>query len=326
MKPLVTYASIFTGGGGWDMGLADAGLQPLWSIELDPEVAKVFDAYFRPRYPRHRTIAESVLDVRVASLAQPDVLCVSPPCQAHSKARKFRTDLAPRCDASVGTAVIPYVVQLRPRVVLLENVTGYHTDPSYHAVRDALLGLGYHHDQASLNFAHYGLPQVRQRLVARFSLAPLPPWPAKRPSPGWWSVMDDIASVFAPDALAKWQRERLARMVERHVPLRLPLLISSSNVSKNRWDEGRVVRVARSYDEPAPTVTALRRSMSQTRIVGLKGGVRVVPLRGLARLQTFPDGYALPEDYHIAIKLIGNAVPPLMARRLVEPFIAQAAR
>lgn len=40
-------------------------------------------------------------------------------------------------------------------------------------------------------------------------------------------------------------------------------------------------------------------------------------LRALARLQSFPDSYLLPESTAVAGQIIGNAVPPSMAREIV---------
>jgi site-specific DNA-cytosine methylase len=38
----------------------------------------------------------------------------------------------------------------------------------------------------------------------------------------------------------------------------------------------------------------------------------------LARFQSFPDWYELPERNALACKIIGNAVPPLLMRRVME--------
>lgn len=38
----------------------------------------------------------------------------------------------------------------------------------------------------------------------------------------------------------------------------------------------------------------------------------------LARLQSFPDTYKLPDKPSLAATVIGNAVPPLLMQRIVE--------
>lgn len=53
-------------------------------------------------------------------------------------------------------------------------------------------------------------------------------------------------------------------------------------------------------------------------------GARVVSMtpRALARFQSFPDWYKLPESRALAAKIIGNAVPPLLMQRIAEGMIA----
>jgi site-specific DNA-cytosine methylase len=54
----------------------------------------------------------------------------------------------------------------------------------------------------------------------------------------------------------------------------------------------------------------------------LSGGrvVSVTP-RALARFQSLPDGYRLPESNEQASRVIGNAVPPLMYQKIIEALI-----
>jgi DNA (cytosine-5)-methyltransferase 1 len=40
--------------------------------------------------------------------------------------------------------------------------------------------------------------------------------------------------------------------------------------------------------------------------------------RALARFQSFPDWYELPERASLACRIIGNAVPPLLMQRVME--------
>jgi site-specific DNA-cytosine methylase len=40
--------------------------------------------------------------------------------------------------------------------------------------------------------------------------------------------------------------------------------------------------------------------------------------RVFARIQSFPDAYALPDKASLATTVIGNAVPPLLSQRICE--------
>ena len=49
-----------------------------------------------------------------------------------------------------------------------------------------------------------------------------------------------------------------------------------------------------------------------------RGRVVAMTPRCLARFQSFPDSYELPESKTLAAKGIGNAVAPLMYQRILE--------
>ncbi|MGD9100514.1 MAG: DNA cytosine methyltransferase [Anaerolineae bacterium] len=52
-----------------------------------------------------------------------------------------------------------------------------------------------------------------------------------------------------------------------------------------------------------------------------EGRVVSVTPRALARLQSFPDGYELPENKSLASRIVGNAVPPAVYRKIVEAMV-----
>jgi DNA (cytosine-5)-methyltransferase 1 len=56
------------------------------------------------------------------------------------------------------------------------------------------------------------------------------------------------------------------------------------------------------------------------------GGVRRMTVRECARVQTFPDWYEFSESQAAGYKLVGNAVPPLYAKRLAEAILEYDAR
>ena len=43
--------------------------------------------------------------------------------------------------------------------------------------------------------------------------------------------------------------------------------------------------------------------------------------RGFAQLQSFPKSFELPKSRQLAIGVVGNAVPPLMAQRIFEAVL-----
>jgi site-specific DNA-cytosine methylase len=74
----------------------------------------------------------------------------------------------------------------------------------------------------------------------------------------------------------------------------------------------------RESGEPSTTVPANARGwrswLSSGRVV------KMTP-RCLARFQTFPDWFELPDSSTLACKGLGNAVPPLLYQKLVKPLL-----
>jgi DNA (cytosine-5)-methyltransferase 1 len=71
-------------------------------------------------------------------------------------------------------------------------------------------------------------------------------------------------------------------------------------------------------DKPARTLMAHLGKDSYSHIHYDSSQARTISVREAARLQSFPDGFEFAGAMNAAFRQIGNAVPPLMARRLAE--------
>lgn len=78
--------------------------------------------------------------------------------------------------------------------------------------------------------------------------------------------------------------------------------------------------VNRSGDEPSFTTTA-NHNQDGIRAWLSQGCVVKMTPRALARFQSFPDDYRLPNSNNLAVRVIGNAVPPLMYQRIAEALM-----
>jgi len=103
-----------------------------------------------------------------------------------------------------------------------------------------------------------------------------------------------------------------------------PIFTISENASRSRAflaTTNQVIRewTVRDEDDPAMTITASARYRpTATPLAGVNGRVVKMSPRCMARFQSFPDSYLLPEKTSLAVRGIGNAVPPLLYRRIVE--------
>jgi DNA (cytosine-5)-methyltransferase 1 len=332
-----TFASLFTGGGLADIGAKQAGYSLLWGVELDPTIAAVAQQNLgHPVYPA------SVVEMDWATLERPDHLHMSPPCQDFSVAKS--TGKISNDNDALAQACTDAIKALEPSTVTLENVEGYRKAKGFQAIVDALWGLGYWVNVDVLNSADFAVPQTRRRLILRAVKGGFPrplPEPVK-PWKGWYQAIEDLIPTLPETQFAAWQ---LARLPEE---FKQTCFIEDQNSSRDATIRG--------VDEPVPTVIsgALRRPSSSPKALLLskdKGDysdghrwqdesavtatandngrrravtpsgrvVRMTP-RALARFQTMPDWYALPEKTALACRIIGNGVPCLMMQRIMEAF------
>lgn len=336
-----TFASLFSGGGGADIGAILAGLKSIWAVELDPQIAEIYAANIK-----HNPLTKSIAQVDPKQLERPDVLWASPPCQAYSIARDKK--LLARDDANIGLAIVPFLELLQPPIFILENVEGYRTSKPFYTIIDVLHRLGYLTQWEVLNAADFGVPQTRRRLILRAvknSFVPSLPQPQKWR--GWYEAIADLIPRLRPTQLAPWQLKRLPS------GLLNDFLIDSKNADPNgfptvRFKSEPIFTVCAAISKGLPKAVLLERSGARNGSLNLRlaqqpawtikssittdgkgnernafinalveGQVLSLNIRSLARLQTFPDWYTLPESTALAGRIIGNAVPPLMAKLLI---------
>lgn len=117
----LTVGSLFTGCGGMDLGLEQAGLTCAFQVEIDPDARAVLEHRW-PDTRRHD-------DARTFPPTDPgewrcDLLAGGDPCQENSRARVTVGTRAP----SLGAEFLRIVDALRPRLVLRENPTRSRPD------------------------------------------------------------------------------------------------------------------------------------------------------------------------------------------------------
>lgn len=230
------FASLFTGGGGADIGARAAGLTLAWGVELMPEIAEVGNA----NLGQHIQVA-NILDCDPARFDRVDVLHASPPCPNFSVAKAGGTETA--LDKALAAKVAEFVTTLRPEVFTLENVQAYQKSRSWAMIQNALHSAGYWVSVEVVNSADYGVPQTRKRMIVRAirgGMVPYLPQPVKWV--GWYAAIEDIIDTLPESQFAPWQLARLPEELRQH------WLIDSENAGQ-QWGGTRL------GNEPAFTLT-----------------------------------------------------------------------
>lgn len=159
----MTYASLFTGAGGADIGLHRAGFTPLWFAEIDKFASSVLAHHFSD-IPNHGDITK--LDP--AKLEAPFLLWMSPPCQDLSVAGKRKGLSGERSGLFFDAIrIAANLVRRGTRIIAMEQVPGLlssHGGNDFRAVLSAFLEIGARDVAwAVLDAQWFGVAQRRER-------------------------------------------------------------------------------------------------------------------------------------------------------------------
>lgn len=242
-----TTASLFTGGGGFEVGAMMAGYVPVWGVEIRPDIAAVAER----NIPGLRVIVSDVATVDYSVLPKVDHLHASPSCKKASIANSDGGECEE--DIQAAEAVCRALREVGPVTFTLENVWAYREFEAFKLVVGQLTRLGYKVDWWHLNSADYGVPQTRKRLILiacldRQPRKPVPthsktpdPWGLYEPWVGWLESIADLVDTLPDSEFAAWQLSRL------------PVELKSMLLAQGGYEGGIVNR---STGEPAFTVTS----------------------------------------------------------------------
>lgn len=113
--------SLFSGIGGFDLGLVRAGMEIAWQVEIDPFCQKVLKKH-APEYWPNAKLFGDIKNVTKEELCPVDLICGGFPCQPFSNAgkRKGKAD-----DRYLWPEMLRIIRELSPRWIIGENVAGF---------------------------------------------------------------------------------------------------------------------------------------------------------------------------------------------------------
>ena len=329
IKPIKTL-SLFSGAGGLDIGFTDVGFDIVSSVEIEKKFCETLELNTGEgkRFP-HSTV--NCIDIREFSgdgLGKIDFIIGGPPCQTFSAAGRRANGVLGTTDAR-GVLFREYVRllnELSPKGFLFENVygiVGAQNGEAWKEILAAFSAVGYQLFYRIVDAADYGAPQHRERLI----IVGLKDGHFKFPRP-----------THGPDSLDKEPFYNAETTLEG--------VVSQETDESNRLG-GRYAKLlddippglnysfyTEEMGHPNP-IFAWRSKFSDflykadsnvpVRTIKASGGAYTGPLHWdnrffnleeYKRLQTFPDDYRISGKKQIAVKQIGNSVPPQLARMM----------
>lgn len=336
---MTTFVSVFSGAGGLDIGLQQAGWDCLYATDFDRhavETLKLNAAYGRfhgSGVIRQADIRDLTGNEMLSEIGRRcgdiDLLAGGPPCQSWSSAGHQLGFNDPR--GRLFEDYLRVARQLDVRWLLFENVRGLITargadgqpGSALAAIRQALFKAGWQTRVELLNAADYGAPQRRVRVVLiGYRQGDEPPIPqashgerGEGDTAGWVSIADALA------ALSPLETDDIIRPSGK-LALELAAIQPGSGVKSpgkrettrpgGHWGYKQGAFVA-DLNRPARTVTA---NAQQDWIRDPIHGLRRLSPRECAALQTFPADWIFAGKRTDQYRQIGNAVPPVLAEQV----------
>lgn len=333
MKNKLKCVSLFSGGGGLDLGLEAAGFETVLATDIDEHSCnalttnkKLCKENKRPFLSKAKILCEDVTKISGDDILKTikmeqgelDLLAGGPPCQAFSVFGKRMGTSDPR-----GQLVYHYlrlISEVQPKAFVFENVAGLLTVEKGEVFKELVKklseptdGLHYKISVHRLNASDYGVPQFRDRVFIigsrnGASIDEVEKLTDKTPDEDssllhWRTVGDGLfglPKIGDKSAHNHTGRVHSERIVERYSQMAFGERDHFTRI--NRLDPNR------------PSYAIIVGSNAG----GGKGHVhpyeaREVTPRESARMQCFPDWWWFSGTSRHPIRQVGNAVPTLLA-------------
>lgn len=301
-------ASLFCGCGGTDVAIlgdfdflgkhySSNDVEIVYANDIEKSACEIFEANFGLK-PDNRDIRE----VKSSELPEFDILTGGFPCQSFSIVAQNPKRLGIKDDkGKLFFEMCRILREKQPKCFIAENVKGILTANNRQAfplIIKEFEDSGYDVKYAVLNSAYFGVPQKRERVIivgfrkdlrADFQF-PKPVIENEKDYVALRRCIDDKAAekyYFSEKAVAGMMKKR-------------------ETMKKGR---------AQNIDKPCSTVGAhlAKISLNSTDPVLFENGrYRRFTPREVARIQSFPESFALPGSQSAQYRALGNAIPPVM--------------
>lgn len=294
--------SLFSGAGGLDLGLIQAGNTVIWANDIDKDAVETYKENIGDHI-----VCDDIKNIDISTLPDADVVVGGFPCQGFSQANRLRTL---EDDRNQLYRFFYNTIKIKqPKYFIAENVKGILSLGKGEAIKQIVADFeyaGYITSVNLVNMANYGVPQSRQRVIIvgqrvdlgkelRF-IFPQPTHSKTGELPKWVSIKEAIDHFPDPDK---------ENNVLNHV-------YSAYKVEYRNFTGHRKT----DPDKPSPTVLARGNGKGGVCAIPHYNGKRRLTIRESASVQTFPDNFHFVGTMNSCYRQIGNAVPVMFARKL----------
>lgn len=299
--------SLFSGAGGLDLGLIQAGNTVIWANDIDKDAVATYKENIGDYI-----VCDDIKNIDISTLPDADVVVGGFPCQGFSQANRLRTL---EDDRNQLYRFFYNTIKIKqPKFFIAENVKGILSLGKGEAIKQIVADFeaaGYITSVNLVNMANYGVPQTRQRVIIigqRIDLGkelrfifPQPTHSKSGELPKWVSIKEAIDHFPDPDK-------------ENNI---LNHIYSAYKVEYRNFTGHRKT----DPDKPSPTILARGNGKGGVCAIPHYNGKRRLTIRESASVQTFPEDFHFVGTMNSCYRQIGNAVPVLFARKLGDELM-----
>jgi DNA (cytosine-5)-methyltransferase 1 len=339
-----TAIDLFCGAGGLSLGFANAGVKILAGIDNDLSALETF----KENFPKSMAISydlSNIDDGLIRQFGDVDIMLGGPPCQGFSIAGKRNSD-DPR--NLLFQSYLELVEKISPSVVVIENVPNILSMEGGKFTKNIVKGLeniGFTVEICKLNSAEFGVPQNRKRVffiaskTLKFDIADLnkkkidtklTTYDALSDLPLLENHLGENEMLYSVNYLNSYQKvmRKNATKLRNHIAVdhkpKTKMIISMVP------DGGNYKDLPIEYQGTRKVNIAWTRMNSKKPCFTIDAGHnhhfhykanRVPTVRECARIQSFPDDFTFLGKRTNQYKQVGNAVPPILAKKIAESIL-----
>ncbi len=353
----IKVVSLFSGGGGLDLGFVEEGYNIIWANDNNYDAVETY----KVNIGNHIVFAD-INDLNIEDIPKSDIIIGGPPCQSFSLVGKRQTE------DKKGQLVWKYIdiiKHVQPQAFVFENVTGLLSAKNskgkliINLLKDAFLAIGYNVKMEVLNAADYGIPQRRKRIIivglrtfkqfkfpdpthstndlslkkyvsVQEALDDLPDAInnenleikyIKKPMNAYQRLMHDANSItehFIP-TMSELDKYIISYVKPGGNYMDIPKDVKSERIRRLQKEGGHTTCYGRlDPDMPSYTINTYFNRPNVGCNIHYKEN-RLITVREALRLQSFPDSYKIVSRSKQGRNIIvGNAVPPLLAKVIAK--------
>ncbi len=280
-----TAKGYFSGCGGMELGIMQAGINMLQSLDLDKEATNCMKA--NNHYFSHTVLTSDIKDKTVLDQPETDIIIGTYPCTKYSPIADIH---GTRTGDDLFLHFFRHIAIEQPEMYIVENVPGMR---KFKVVMEAMTRLpDYYVNIFCPIDASIWLPQRRKRLILVGTKRHFPISPPTQ----------DKRRIQLKDILEENPEVEMPDYVIRRI--------------KGKYRDLPIIVDPNEIDSIAPTCVAHYSKDLSTRLLKdrkSKYGLRPFSIREYARLQGFPEDFHF-ENKRSSYRLIGNAVPVHMGK------------